>query len=157
MACKKRLGLVGVGGGASRHTVVSGGQGSLEGLQFLPADHSRDVDTDTDPEIFWLAGFEPPERFTVALRRIDEYGDTHPVSTELTKTAANRWKLKVVGSLEEGALYSIIVRDDTRGTHREAWFLTEKSRFRTHKPSGEQPRQRGAFEHTVVRGERLLP
>ncbi len=144
-------------GGRTRHTVVSGGQGSLEGLQFIPADHSREVDTDTDPEIFWLPGYEPPERFTVALRRIDEFSDTHPVSTELERSGTNRWKLKVVGTLEEGSLYSILVRDDTRGTDKEAWFLTEKSQWRSPKPSAEPSPKEGAFEHTVVRVAPLPP
>ncbi len=137
--------------GRSRHT-VSGGQGSLEGLQFLPPDHSREVDTDTDPEIFWLPGYEPPAQFTVSLKRIDEYSDLHPVNTELRRPDPNlyRWKLKVVGTLSEGTLYAIIVRDDTRGTFREVWFLTKKSRWRsTPSPQPDRP-QRGAFEHTVI-------
>lgn len=131
--------------GSSRHTVVTSGQGSLEGLKFIPADHSRNVDTDTDPEIFWLSGYEPPARFTVSLKRIDEYGDLYPVVTELTPSGTNRWKLKVVGTLNEGTLCAIIVHDDTRGDQREAWFLTKK-----HGRSTQAPPATGEGEHTVV-------
>lgn len=133
--------------GSSRHEVVTGGQGSLEGLRFLPPDHSRDVDVDTDPEIFWQPGYEPPAKFTVSLKRIDEYGDYQPVSTELRSSGTNRWKLRVSGTLDEGSLYAIIVRDDTRGEIRESWFLTEKSRIRTH---GEKAKGSETFEHTVT-------
>lgn len=136
-------------GGATRHTVTPGTQGSLEGLSFYPQDHSRGVDTDTDPEIFWKQSYEPPSRFTVALKQIDEYGDYRPVSTELKQVeGTNRWKLKVVGTLNEGTLYAIIVRDDMRGEERESWFFTEKSRYRS------EPRRKGqppeTFEHTVT-------
>lgn len=130
--------------GSSRHTVTTGGEGTLEGLQFLPTDHSRDVDTDTDPEIFWLPGYQPPKRFTVSLKRIDEFGDLHSVNTELEQTGANRWRLKVVGTLDEGMFYAIIVRDDTRGEQREAWFLTRKRRHRPLAPPA------SGSEHTIV-------
>jgi len=133
--------------GSSRHEVVTGGQGSLEGLLFLPPDHSRDVDVDTDPEIFWLPGYEPPAKFTVSLKRIDEYGDYQSVGTELNSSGTNRWKLKVTGTLNEGTLYAIIVRDDTRGEIRESWFLTEKSRIRS---TDEKARDSETFEHTVI-------
>jgi len=133
--------------GSSRHEIVTGGQGSLEGLLFLPTDHSRDVDVDTDPEIFWQPGYEPPAKFTVSLKRIDEYGDYQPVSTELKPSGTNRWKLKVVGTLDEGSLYAIIVRDDTGGETRESWFLTEKSRI---KSPDERATALEAFEHTVI-------
>jgi len=133
--------------GSSRHEVVTGGQGSLEGLRFLPPDHSRYVDVDTDPEIFWQPGYEPPAKFTVSLKRIDEYGDYQPVITELRSSGTNRWKLKVSGTLDEGSLYAIIVRDDTRGEIRESWFLTEKSRVRTH---SEKAKGSETFEHTVT-------
>jgi len=113
----------------------------------LPPDHSRDVDVDTDPEIFWLPGYEPPAKFTVSLKRIDEYGDYQPVSTELKPSGTNRWKLKVGGTLDEGSLYAIIVRDDTRGETCESWFLTEKSRIRS---PNEKARNSETFEHTVV-------
>lgn len=132
--------------GSSRHTIETVGQGSLEGLRFIPADHSRGVDVDTDPEIFWILGYEPPSRFTVSLKRIDEYGDFQPVSTELTKSGTNRWKLKVVGTLDEGTLYAIIVHDDTRGEQKEAWFLTEK-RFRLRPQPAETQKE---SEHTVI-------
>lgn len=131
--------------GSSRHTIVTGGQGSLEGLRFIPADHSRYVDTDTDPEIFWLPGYSPPSRFTVSLKRIDEYGDLHPVTTDLTQSGTNRWKLKVVGTLDEGTLYAIIVHDDTRGEQKEAWFLTEK-----YGRSQQAPNTTKEGEHTVI-------
>ncbi len=132
-------------GGSSRHTIVTGGQGSLEGLRFIPADHSRNVDTDTDPEIFWISGYEPPSRFTVSLKRIDEYGDLYPVTTDLTQSGTNRWKLKVLGTLNEGTLYAIIVRDDTRGEQKEAWFLTEK-----HGRSRQTPPATREGEHTII-------
>lgn len=132
--------------GSSRHTVVTETQGSLEGLNFYPADHSRNVDTDIDPEIFWLPYYSPPSRFTVSLRRIDEYGDLHPVMTELEEVIRNRrWKLKVSGTLNEGTLYAIIVRDDISGEQREAWFITEK-RGRSQQPQNLQ--EKG--EHTVI-------
>ncbi len=137
--------------GSSRHTVTTGEQGSLEGLRFYPPDHSRDVDTDTDPEIFWLQGYKPPSRFTVSLKRIDEYGDLYPVSTELTSSGTNRWKLKVVGTLNEGTLYAIIVHDDTRGEQKEAWFLTEK-RIRKSQAGNPSPSPENEFEHTVTIG-----
>jgi hypothetical protein len=133
--------------GSSRHEVVTGGQGSLEGLLFLPPDHSRDVDVDTDPEIFWLPGYEPPAKFTVSLKRIDEYGDYQSVGTELNSSGTNRWKLKVTGTLNEGTLYAIIVRDDTRGEIRESWFLTEKSRVRS---PNEKAKNSETFEHTII-------
>ncbi len=131
--------------GSSRHTIETGGQGSLEGLKFIPADHSRGVDTDTDPEIFWLPGYEPPSRFTVSLKRIDEYGDLYPVTTNLTQSGTKRWKLKVVGTLNEGTLYTIIVHDDARGDQREAWFLTEK-----YGRSSKAPPATGEGEHTII-------
>ncbi|MFN3420148.1 MAG: hypothetical protein ACK40X_00300 [Armatimonadota bacterium] len=131
--------------GSSRHTIETSGQGSLEGLRFIPADHSRGVDTDTDPEIFWLPGYEPPSRFTVSLKRINEYGDLYPVATDLTPSGTNRWKLKVVGTLNEGTLYAIIVHDDTRGDQREAWFLTKK-----YGRSSKAPPNTGEGEHTVI-------
>lgn len=130
--------------GSTRHTVTTPSQGSLEGLMFFPPDHSRGVDTDTDPEIFWLPGYPPPNRFTVSLKRIDEYGDLNSVTTTLKSAGTNRWKLKVVGSLSEGSLYTVIVRDDTRGEQREAWFLTRKTGSRRSTP----PTREG--EHTVV-------
>ena len=133
--------------GSSRHEIVTGGQGSLEGLRFLPPDHSRNVEIDTDPEIFWLPGYEPPAKFTVFLKRIDEYGDYKPVSTDLKPSGTNRWKLKVAGMLNEGSLYAIIVRDDTRGETCESWFLTEKSRT---KSPEERATDSEAFEHTVI-------
>jgi len=55
--------------------------------------------------------------------------------------------LKVSGTLDEGSLYAIIVRDDTRGEIRESWFLTEKSRIRT---PGEKAKGLETFEHTVT-------
>ncbi len=112
---------------------------------FSPADHSRGVDTDIDPEIFWLSGYEPPSRFTVSLKRINEYGDLYPVNTELTQPGTNRWKLKVVGTLDEGTLYTIIVHDDTRGEQKEAWFLTEK-----YGRSNQAPPNTKEGEHTVI-------
>lgn len=133
--------------GSSRHEIVTGGQGSLEGLLFLPPDHSRDVDVDTDPEIFWQSGYEPPAKFTVSLKQIDEYGDYQPVSTKRVDLGGNRWELKVLGALDEGSLYAIVVRDDTRGEIRENWFLTEKSRIRTH---DEKAKDSETFEHTVT-------
>ncbi|MGQ9462663.1 MAG: hypothetical protein ACUVTP_07365 [Candidatus Fervidibacter sp.] len=121
----------------------------MEGLQFFPQDHARGVETDTDPEIFWLPGNQPPSRFTVMLKRIDEYGDYQPVSTELKHDeGTNRWKLKVIGTLSEGTLYAIIVRDDTRGEERESWFFTEKSQYRSEPKGTNQPSE--TFEHTVT-------
>lgn len=135
--------------GASRHTVVTGSEGSLEGLQFFPQDHKRGVETDTDPEIFWLPGYQPPRNFSVWLKRIDEYGDYQSVSTELKEVEPERhWKLKVVGTLNEGTLYAIIVRDNKRGEERESWFFTKKSWYRSEPKGTKQPSE--TFEHTVT-------
>jgi len=116
---------------------------------FLPPDHSRDVDVDIDPEIFWLPGYEPPARVNVSLNRIDEYGDYQSVNTKLIELEPKRrWKLKVVmGRLDEGSLYAIVVRDDTRGDIRESWFLTEKSRIRL---PDEKAKNSETFEHTII-------
>lgn len=135
-------------GGSTRHTVETGAQGSLEGLAFMPLDHSRYVDIDTDPEIFWLQGYNPPSRFTVSLKRIDEYGDLESVNTKLERLSEKRWRLKVFGTLSEGTFYAVIVRDDTRGDVKEAWFMTRKSHAGTSKALEHMPK--GAFEHTVT-------
>lgn len=141
------LSLVGCGG-RSRHIVVPGTEGSLQGLSFDPPDHSRHVDTDIDPAIYWVSG-APPSQFTVALRRIDEFGDFHPVPTELKRDGtAYRWRLKVVGNLDEGNLYAIVVYSGNE--YREAWFLTRKSRMGRTSPSGRESESRGSYEHTVI-------
>lgn len=135
-------------GGSTRHTVETGLQGSLEGLAFIPVDHSRYVDIDTDPEIYWLQGYSPPSRFTISLKRIDEYGDLEPVKTKLERLPNNRWRLKLFGTLNEGTFYAIIVRDDTRGEQREAWFMTKKARTGASKALERAPKD--TFEHTVT-------
>lgn len=81
------------------------------------------------------------------LKRIDEYGDYQPVNTELERVGTYRWKLKVAGTLNEGALYAITVSDDTLGEQREAWFLTEKSRSRNPGANGKENAR--TFEHKV--------
>ena len=135
-------------GGATRHTVETGGQGSLQGLVFEPPDHSRHVDTDIDPEIYWSSGYKPPSRITVSLKRIDEYGDLESVNTKLKQLGENRWRLVVLGMLNEGTVYTLIVRDDTRGEQVEAWFMTRKARVGGSKAS--ERAHENAFEHTVT-------
>ncbi|MCS7254663.1 MAG: hypothetical protein RMK18_11600 [Armatimonadota bacterium] len=135
--------------GSSRHTVETGEPGSLEGLRFIPSDHSRYVDIDTDPQIFWLHGYKPPSRFTVSLKRIDEHGDFCSVNTKLESSGTNHWRLNVFGMLNEGTIYAIIVRDDTSGEQMEAWFMTAKSRAGQIRAS--EPATQDAFEHTVTR------
>ncbi len=138
--------------GSTRHTVTTGTQGSLEGLRFYPPDHSRGVETETDPEIFWLPSYFPPYRFTVWLKRIDEYGNLHSVTTDLEQISNYRWKLKVSGTLNGGTLYTIIVRDEIHDEQKESWFLTGKTR-RSHQPPSE-PEGGG---HTVVVEPKNLP
>ncbi|MFA4029542.1 MAG: hypothetical protein GDYSWBUE_000569 [Candidatus Fervidibacterota bacterium] len=135
-------------GGATRHAVETGEQGSLHGLGFIPSDHSLRVETDIDPEIYWSPGYKPPSRFTVSLKRIDEYGDLNPINTKLESSGENRWKLKVFGVLDEGKLYAVIVRDDTRGEEMQAWFMTRKGRVGGGKTS--EHAHENAFEHTVT-------
>ncbi len=120
----------------------------MQGLVFEPPDHSRHVDTDIDPEIYWSSGYKPPSRFTVSLKQIDEYGDLNPINTKLESSGENRWKLKVFGRLDEGRIYVVIVRDDTRGEQVEAWFMTRKARVGGSKAS--ERAHENAFEHTVT-------
>ncbi|MCS7223383.1 MAG: hypothetical protein NZ959_02300 [Armatimonadetes bacterium] len=148
--------LAGCETGRRQHTVVTGTTGSLEGLQTIPPDHSLDVETDRDPEIFWARGTPPPQ-FTAALRRIDEFSQVYSVPTELVRIGPEtsyHWKLKVTGTLWEGTLYSIVVTSSTE--RKEAWFLTEKSwTLRSPKPrqTEELSEKQGKSEHLI----RLAP
>ncbi len=145
--------------GRRQHSVVTGQEGSLEGLAFVPPDHSLEVETDTDPEIFWVRG-SPPSQFTVTLKRIDQFSESHSVPTELVRLGpegTHHWKLKVPGSLAQGSLHSIIVTSATE--RKEAWFLTEMSfplRSLSGRSATEGPSPTAKEEHLIRIGDRLV-
>ncbi len=106
------LALAGCGGNKS-HDVTPGTAGSLEGVRFQPADHSLDVDQDTDPLVYWPDGYTPPARFTVALRKVSPDSDTNAVMTNLSRrTGEYAWEVRPVGSLDAQSIYFLYVTGD---------------------------------------------
>lgn len=144
-------------GGSTRHTIATNTTGSLQGIDFVPADHTLRVNTGTKCRVYWHTGYSPPSQFVVSLKKVSLTGKKESVRTELNKVGDGYvWELAPVIRLSAECVYFIEV--DAAPEYEISMFLTEPDGARS--PGGTAPDSpdRGAFSHrVVVTGERASP
>jgi len=151
MACLPFLYLLGCGGQSS-HTVAVGTTGSLQGVDFVPADHTLNTDTGVRCRIYWHTGYNPPAEFVASLKKVKlDTSKKESVKTELKQVGAGYvWELDPVGSLDPESVYFVEV--EAAPESEVAMFVTvpaTKSRSVSEAPGTADAEDRGAYEHLI--------
>lgn len=70
--------------GETKHSITTGGQGTLAGLIVTPEPQTIGIETDSVFYLDWEPGYGPPPELTISLKSVDPDNTTRPVLTELT-------------------------------------------------------------------------
>jgi len=133
--------------GEEKHSIDTGGQGTLAGLVVSPEPQSIGIDTDEVFYLDWEPGYEPPPELTISLKSVDPDNTTWPVYTVLTDLdPANPGHYRLEPSYYLSTETVLLLTISGGGERQRSMYLTESSSIfstNTRRVPG------GQAEHTI--------
>jgi len=114
--------------GEEKHSIITGGQGTLAGLVVTPEPQTIGIETDDVFYLDWEPGYEPSPELTVSLKSVDPDNTTRPVLTVLTDLDPEHpghYRLEPSYYLPTETLLLLTISGG--GERQRAMFLTESS------------------------------
>jgi hypothetical protein len=125
----------------------------LQGVDFVPADHTLNTDTEVRCRVYWHTGYSPPAQFVASLKKVKlDTSKKESVKTELEQVGAGYvWELNPVGSLDPESVYFVEI--EAAPESDVAMFVTapgEGNRSHAETPVAADAESRGEYEHLVT-------